>query len=47
MLTKPSSETEIKCVYLPSLGDLLSTFIVGGMKIISATKFLWEAVILD
>jgi hypothetical protein len=40
ILTIPSSEIEIKCVCLPALGFLLSTFIVGGIKAISATKFL-------
>ena len=47
ILTNPSSDTDIKCVYLPSLGDLLSTFIVGGTNTISATKFLCEAEIPD
>jgi hypothetical protein len=42
-----SSDTEIKWVQWPSLGNLLSTFIDGGTNAISATNYLCEVIILD
>ena len=47
IFTYESSETEIKCVYFPLLGALLSGSIPDGIKAISPTKFLWEYTILD